>query len=251
MSVTAIIPACHGIPHGVRALLAQDIDVRVIVLANGDGPTRVPGAEVLQVEWQGHGLTRQAALDHVDTEYVFFTVDDAVCLGRDCIRTLVEALDAGGWDAVTAQQVPCADADPITVDRLRRWTPPGEQVVATAQVDHVSAMYRAQTLLQHPLPSVPIAEDAWWSRGRRVAYVPAARVQHSHKREPMALYRRNRAIHAELIRMGQVPRVPSLAALVRALPGVVRPTLKAGPGELGNQMAELLGQWQGSREARR
>jgi hypothetical protein len=251
MSVTAVIPACQGLPRGVRALQAQDIEVRVIVLSNGDGPQRVPGAEVVQVEWRGHGLTRQAALEHVESEYVFFTVDDAVCLGRECLRTMVEALESGSWDAVTAQQIPCKDADPITVERLRRWTPPGEQVVTTAQVDHVAALYRTETLRLHPLPPVPIAEDAWWSRGRRIGYVPMARVQHSHHREPRALYRRNRAIHAELIRMGQAPRVPSLGALIRALPGVVRPTLQVGPGELSNQVAELLGQWQGSREARR
>ena len=251
MSVTAIIPACNEMPHGVRALLAQDIDVRVMVLSNGSGPTRVGGADVVRVQWQGHGPTRQAAIAKVQTDYVFFTVDDAVCLGTDCIRTLVEALDSGGGDAVMAQQIPRADADPITIERLRRWTPPGVEVVATAQVDHVAALYRTETLRRHPLPPVPIAEDAWWSLGKRVGYVPMARVKHSHSREPRALYARNRAIHAELIRMGQAPRIPSIAALVRALPGVVRPTLKAGPSELKNQVAELLGQWQGSREARR
>jgi len=250
-TVTAIIPACNGLPHGVRSLLAQDIAVRVLVLSNGQGPSRVPGAEVLTVPWLGHGPTRQAALAHVATEYVFFTVDDAVCLGRDCLSTLVEALQAGDWDAVTAQQVPHADADPVTVERLRRWTPPGDQVVPISQVDHVAALYRTEMLRLHPLPDVPIAEDAWWSRDRRTGYVPSARVQHSHRRRPLALYRRNRAIHAELIRMGEAPRVPSLSALVRALPGVVQPALTGGPAELGNQVAELLGQWQGSREARR
>jgi hypothetical protein len=203
------------------------------------------------VAWQGHGATRQAAVDAVDTEYVFFTVDDAVVLGRSCIRTLVDALEAGRWDAVTAQQVPRAEADPVTVAHLRRWTPPGVEVVATAQVDHVAALYRTETLRRHPLPPVPIAEDAWWSRGRRVAYVPQARVQHSHLREPAALFRRNRAIHAELVRMGEPPQVPNLTALVRALPGVVRPALQSGPSELSNQVAELFGQWQGGRAARR
>ena len=251
MSVTAIIPACRGIPHGVRSLLAQDIDVRVMVLSNGDGPARVPGADVVRVPWEGHGPTRQAAIGRVQTEYVFFTVDDAVCLGTDCVRTLVDALEAGDWDAVTAQQVPLPDADPVTVDRLRRWTPPGQEVVATAQTDHVAALYRTQTLRDHPLPPAPIAEDAWWSQGKRVGYVPMARVQHSHPREPAALYQRTRAIHAELVRMGHPPRVPSLAALVRSLPGVLQPALKGGPSELGNQVAELLGQWQGSRQGRR
>ena len=67
MSVTAIIPACRGLPFGVRALLSQDVEVRVLVLSNGSGPTRVPDAEVIPVEWQGHGATRQAALKYVKT----------------------------------------------------------------------------------------------------------------------------------------------------------------------------------------
>jgi len=250
MSVTAIIPACR-LPYGVRSLNAQDIAVRVLVLSNGDGPQQVPGAEVHRVEWAGHGATRQAAISMVDTEYVFFTVDDAVCLGTDCIRTMVEALEAGSWDAVIAQQMPQADADPITIDRLRNWTPPGESVVRTKQVDHVATLYRTETLRRHPLPPVPIAEDAWWSLGRRVGYVPMARVLHSHSRSPGPLYQRNRAIHAELIRMGHPAKVPNLPALLRALPGLVQPVIKAGPRELGNQLAELVGQWHGSREARR
>jgi hypothetical protein len=251
VSVTAIIPACRGLPFGVRALLSQDVEVHVLVLSNGSGPARVPDAEVIPVEWQGHGATRQAALEYVKTEHVFFTVDDAVCLGRRCLRTLVEALESGGWDGVMPRQVPQVDADAVTVDRLRRWTPGGHEVVERAQIDHVAALYRTETLRLHPLPSVPIAEDAWWSRDRRIGYVPMARVRHSHRREPGALYRRNRAIHAQLVAMGQDPSIGSLSALVQALPGVVRPTIKAGPSELGNQLAELIGQWQGSREARR
>ncbi len=244
-AVTAVIPTRGDSHPAVDALLSQDVDVRVLVLSNGAGPTRIPGADVIRIPWRGHGPTRQEAIAHVQTPYVFFTVDDAIPLGAGCLRTLIEALQSGDWDAVTGRQIPWPDADAVTAARLRRWTPPGRDVVVTEQVDHVAAVYRTDTLRRHPLPDVPIAEDAWWSMGKRIGYVPTAPVLHSHTRSPGALYRRNRDIHAQLVAMGRAARVPSIGALVGALPGSVRPTLSGGVGELFNQVAELLGQWRG------
>ncbi len=248
--VTAVIPSSRGMPIGIAALRAQDVDVSVLVLSNGEGPSEVPGAEVKRVEWRGHGATRAAALELVDTEFVFFTVDDAIPLGEGCLRTMVEVLRGGDWDAVVARQIPWPDADAVTAARLRRWTPPGQHVVPMAQTDHVATLFRAQTLRQHPIPDRPIAEDAWWSQGRRIAYVPMAPVLHSHERRPAALYARNRAIHAELVSMGQTPRIPGIGEALASLPGVVRPALAAGPLELANQLAEIAGQWAGAVSAR-
>lgn len=244
--VTAIIPCSRGNPAGVAALFKQDVQVRVLVLANGpEAPKRVPGAEVIEVPWEGHGRTRQAAIARVTDPYVLFTVDDALPLGAGFLRTLVEALEEGGWDAVTARQIAWPDADRVTRERLRRWTPAGHKVVPFPQADHVATLYRTETLRRHPLPDVPIAEDAVWSMGRRVGYVPGAPILHAHRREARALYTRNRDIHAELVAAGQASTVPSLATLASALPGVVRPTLIGGRGELWSQLGELAGQWRG------
>lgn len=249
--VTVILPCSRGMPLGVPALLRQDLPVRVLVLANGpEAPTRVPGAELLQVPWLGHGPTRQAALSQVRDPYVFFTVDDALVLGAGFLRTLVDALESGGWDAVTARQIAWPDADAVTADRVRRWTPAGHQTVPAPQADHVASLYRTETLRQHPLPPVPIAEDAAWSRGRRVGYVPMAPVVHSHTRSPGPLYRRTRDIHAQLVAHGQAPVVDSLGQVMGALPGVVRPAILGQRGEWQNQVAELLGQWRGARLGR-
>lgn len=245
--VTAIVPCSRGVPIGVSALFKQDLAVRVLVLANGpEAPKRVPGAELLAVPWEGHGRTRQRALAHVTDPYVFFTVDDALPLGAGFLRTLVEALEDGGWDAVTARQIAWPDADRVTRERLRRWTPAGHVVVPFPQTDHVATLYRTETLRRSPLPDVPIAEDAVWSRGRRIGYVPGAPVLHAHRRDSGDLFRRNRDIHAELVAAGGAPSVPSLAQLVSALPGVVRPALVGGRGELWNQLGELAGQWRGA-----
>jgi hypothetical protein len=245
-TITAVIPCNRGIPLGLRALREQDVDVEVLILSNGDGPEAVDGAQVLRVPWEGHGSTRAGAIQHIESDYVFFTVDDAIPMGQGCLSTLVDALENGRWDAVVARQIPWPDADAVTATRIRHWTPPGEKVTSFPQTDHVGTLMRTETLRSFPIPAVPIAEDAWWSIDRRVGYVPMAPVLHSHTREPGPLFERNRAIHAQLVAMGRPPTVPDFAAWVRALPGVVRPTLAGGPGELANQLAELTGQWWGA-----
>lgn len=252
LRVTAVIPCSRGRPLGVRALLAQDVAVRVIVLSNGPGgPREVPGAEVIRVPWEGHGRTRARALAHVRDPWVLFTVDDALPLGAGFVRTLVEAAEAGGFDAVMARQVPWPDSDPVTRRRLRAWTPAGRTPVEVPQVDDVAALYRTEVLRRAPFPDVPIAEDLAWSRDHRTGYAPRAPVAHAHRRRPAALFARERAMHAMRVRLGLPPTVPDLRAAVGALPGVLRPVLAAGPAELPNQLAELAGQWLGARDARR
>ncbi len=245
-TVTAVMPCSRGQPIGVPALLRQDVSVSVLVLSNGAGPREVEGAVVERVTWSGHGATRAAAIDSVDSEYVLFTVDDAMPLGRGCVGAMVGALENGPWDAVVARQIPWPDADPVTVERLFEWTPPGTEVVSFSQADHVATLYRTETLRRYPIPPKPIAEDAWWSRGRRVGYVPTAPFLHSHRRTPLTLYTRNKAIHAELIAMGQSAKISSPLSALGALPSALRPALKLDPLETMNQLAEIAGQWAGS-----
>lgn len=250
--ITVVIPTHRRVPLGMRAWLAQEPRPRVLVLANGDdGPSRVTGADVVKLAWLGHGATRQAALDHVDTPLVLFSVDDALPLGRGFLRTLAQGLQAGGWDAAVARQLPWPDADHVTAERIRRWTPSGQRVVEFPQADNVATLYRTEVLRRHPFPAVPTAEDAWWSAGRRIAYVPMAPVLHSHERSPRSLFRRERSMHEQLVAMGRPPAVASLGSLVGALPSIVRPAIKGGRQELVNQLAELAGQYAGARRGRK
>jgi hypothetical protein len=250
--VTVVIPSHRRTPLGLAGWVAQDVRPRVLVVSNGaQGPVQAPGAELLRMDWLGHGETRQEAVERVRTPYVFFTVDDALPLGRGLLRTLVEELEKGAYEAVVARQIPWPDADHITAERLRRWTPSGERAVDFPQTDNVGTLYRTELLRRAPFPDVPIAEDAWWSLGRRIGYVPFAPVLHSHERSPRELFRRNKAIHEQLVRMGRPPTVKGLGAVLGALPGAVRPVAKGGMRELGNQVGELLGQWAGGRAGRR
>jgi hypothetical protein len=244
--VTVVIPTHRRTPVGLLGFRQQDIATTVMVLANGEA-TGVEGDAILQVDWLGHGATRMAAIEHITTEYTLFSVDDATPVGEGAVRALVEALTEGNYDAVFGRQIPQDDADVITVERLAEWTPEGASHYETDRHDHVFALYKTSTLREFPLPNVAIAEDLHWSIGRRIGYVPNAAVIHSHKRHPLELYRRTKAIHSELKSIGREPQVPSFMSLLGALPGVVKPTLKGGISELPNQIAELLGQWRGGR----
>ena len=97
---------------------------------------------------------------------------------------------------------------------------------------------------------MPIGEDLHWRQGRRIGYVPGAVVVHSHPRQARELYRRTRDLHLQHQLLGEPPTVPSLAAVLGALPGLVRPVMQAGAPELKCQLAELLGQWRATRLAR-
>jgi len=248
--VTAVIPSHRNTPIGLQALREQDVAVDVLVLANGAAKGELDGDRVLNVPWLGHGATRQEGVTQATGDYVLFTVDDALPRGRGCVRALVEALDEGGYDAVFGRQVPWPSADAVTARRLEQWTPPGRGHFRVEQLDHVFALYRRSTLLEHPLSAVPIGEDLHWRQGRRIGYVPGAPVVHSHVRRAGELYRRTRDLHVQHHLVGDAPRVPSLASVITALPGLVRPTLMAGPREIPNQLAELFGQWRAARITR-
>lgn len=240
--VSAVIPTNRGTPLGLAALRAQDVQMEVVVLQNGRPKGIVDGDRVYALDWRGHGATRQRGVELAKGDYILFTVDDALPRGRGVVRLLVEALEAGGYDAVYGRQAPWPTSDAVTRDRLAAWTPGGREHHLSQRLDHVFALARRDFLLQNPLPDAPIAEDLLWRQGRRIGYVPGAVVIHAHPRRPGELYRRTRDIHAQHIQLGEAPLVPNGAALVAALPGVVAPTLRAGPGELVNQLAELLGQ---------
>lgn len=245
--VTVVVPCHQGPPAGLGALLAQDHPVEVLVVANGGGPRRVPGARVVALPWAGHGPTRQRALDHVRTELVLFLSDDARPLGRGWLGTLVAALLGGGWDAVVARQVAWPDAPAAVRARVAAWTPLGDGTLPFPQADHVATLHRTALLRRHPLPPVEIAEDLIWSPGRRVGLVGAAPVLHSHPPRFWPAFTRARAEHAVRAAHGQPVPGAAPGALLRGLLGLPRrvwaeglPTAAAGAGE-------LLGQWAGPR----
>jgi hypothetical protein len=229
IAVSVVIPTHRARPIGLATLAAQDVDVETVVLANG------AFTEGIRVPWEGHGLTRRRGVALVRHPYVLFTVDDALPLGAGFLRTLVEALEDGGYDAVYARQLPWPTSDAVTRARLRTWTPAGQVHGPGSSLDNVAALYRTQALVDDPFDNVPIAEDWHWGRRHRVGYVPTAAVAHAHPRRFRTLFERTRDIHRERIRAGEPASVPDLGTLVRGLPSVLGPDLRGALGELLGQ----------------
>ena len=197
--VTVVIPTHRQIPVGLEAFKRQSSKIHVLLNAAVDIP-HVSGVQIRLVSWKGHGQTRQKALQHVDTPYVFFSVDDAIPLAG-CLNRLIEEMEGEGgdqWDALISRQIPFPTADRYTKDQLALWTPHADRTYPVSQCDHVGTLYRTETLRDHPIPNVSIAEDAWWSKGKRIGCVPNAYIVHSHPRHTLALMKREYAIHKEL-----------------------------------------------------
>ncbi|MSQ01576.1 MAG: hypothetical protein EXR71_06745 [Myxococcales bacterium] len=233
--VTAVIPTHRARPIGIDALLAQDVEVEVIVLANGNYTDGV------RVPWEGHGRTRQVGVELARHPWVLFTVDDALPLGAGFVRALVEAAEAANYDAVVARQVPWPTADPVTRTRLRSWTPAGHGHRPSLMLDNVAALYRRDALLADPFDSVPIAEDWLWGRRHRIGYLPDAPVLHSHARRMRDGFHRTRAIHGQRQLAGEAPTVPDLPSLLRALPSTLGRDARGALGELLGQYAAARG----------
>ena len=247
-SVSVIIPTHRKRPIGLEAFQAQQGVCEVITLINGALDLEIEGGR--RVVWQGHSRTRQAAVSQAQGDFVLFSVDDALPRGTGCVREMVNGLRQGHFDAVTGRQLPWPDSDPFTQDRLVKWTPAGDECQAWNQVDNVFALYPKELLLRDPFPDVPIAEDLHWSVSHNVGYVPTAPIVHAHKRSPGSLYKRTRALHVEHCRIGEPPRVPNLTSLIRAIPSALKMGFHYGAGEIPNQLAELLGQYQGAKMLR-
>ncbi len=228
--VTVIVPSSRGRPLGLDAWRAQDVPVRVRVLANGAWQGREE-PEVEHVQWRGHGPTRAAALDTVDTPWVLFSVDDAIPLGAGFVRALMHA--CADADVATARQIPWPDADAATAARVCAWTPWFADGAPRpwATVDHVAAIYRTELLRRFPVPAVSTAEDWVWARrfggAVRLVYAPAAAVLHSHPPRLRATFARARAEHQVRRAEGEAPRLRSAWEVACNLPGAAAPGLRA------------------------
>ena len=202
------------IPMNASVFLAEDAyeqSKATLLLCNGKSQVTTAKATVCYVPWYGHARTRKLARKYVKTKYVFFSVQDAFPIGN-MLLSLVEEMEKGAWDILIPRQVPWADCHEIDQERIWKWTPPNDSVYRMPHADHVGSLYRTEDIIQWSLADVPIAEDVWWSLGRRVGCVPWAKLIHSHPFSGRALFQRERAMHAQLHALGylQPPKLRSL-----------------------------------------
>jgi hypothetical protein len=196
------------IPINTPVFLAEDAYSQakeVHLLSNGLGVRDAFDAQIFRVPWKGHAQTRKESIANIKTKYTFFSVQDAFPVG-DMLLSLVQEYERGGWDILLPRQIPWSDCGHRDRMRILSYMPNREEVYEMLHADHVGALYRTCDLQQWALANVPIAEDVWWSQGRRVGCVPWAKLVHSHRSDNSTIFARERAIHAQLHTLGLLER---------------------------------------------
>ena len=236
--ISVVIPSAQKDLNGPLRWKETSGVLEVLLLYNGDEvPPEDSKIRVIKVPWEGHGLTRQSAVSLCRGRFVFFTVDDALPL-PGIFSELLKAFNDLDGDAFVARQIPWPDAHSAVRDRLSLWMPYSTCPYLFSQSDHVGTLYLKETLLNDPLPSVQIAEDLIWSLQKRVFVVPKATILHSHRRDMVSLFLRERQIYRILTRMGVAPNI----ALARLPLYLVRQMHKHGLQEMVCSLGEELGQ---------
>jgi len=230
-----------------------------------------------------HGTTRNAGVAACRGELVTLLVQDALPAADDWLESLIAPLRRDPRLAGTcARQLPRQAASAVTRHYLAGWAAaaaeprtmevrdaPAWSALAPAErlalctFDDVCACIRRSVWERFPFQPTAIAEDVEWARevllaGWRLAYVPQARVVHSHERSARHELRRTRAIHRRLGDLVGLRTIPTAGHLLRAFAATVplharlacrRP---AGlPRALALAVAWPLGQYLGGREAAR
>jgi len=268
------------LPEVLDGLEGQEVDAEVEVVAVDSGSTD-GSAELLarradrliQVEPESfnHGLTRNLGLQRCRGELVVLLVQDAVPAGRDLLAELCAPLWGDERLAGTfARQLPRAEAGPLARGYARRWItssarPRLAQIQDAARLarlspwdqyrlccfDNVCSCIRRDVWALHPFEEVTFAEDLLWAKrvltaGHRLAYVPGARVIHSHDRGAAYELRRTYLAHQQLRALFGLRTVPTPLHLALAVAGTMGSHMRwlarsdraeAGMGELKRAVA--------------
>lgn len=230
-----------------------------------------------------HGATRNAGVAACRGDLVALLVQDALPVGDDWLGSLTEPLRRDPRLAGTcARQLPRPAASAVTRHYLARWAAaaaePRTMEVRDAQAwnafapaerlalctfDDVCSCIRRSVWERLPFRPTAIAEDVAWARdallaGWRLAYVPQARVVHSHERSARHELRRTRATHRRLGSLLGLRTIPTAGHLLRACAATVPLHARlawrqpaALPRALALAVAWPLGQYLGGREAAR
>jgi GT2 family glycosyltransferase len=287
--VAVAIPVLNGGDRLLQALAAAAEQegvgtVQLLVADSGsdDGAVeramqRWPSLAVFDVIGRfDHGRTRTELVLAARAPIVALLSQDAVPQGP---RYLAELLASFADDAVLgayARQVPRPGADPLVVDALSRWTPPGDapllrrappagwgsltpwERLERSRFDNVGSTVRRSAIEALPFPSRSFGEDLAWGRaaldaGGALAYVPTAVVEHHHDPTVAEAFARNRVAHRQAAAEFGLLAVPSLPAGARALVGgVLDDARRVGPTwalrGLPRRLGALAGQYVGARE---
>jgi rhamnosyltransferase len=201
------------LPHCLPHIINSPLRPRVLVVdsSSADGTVQIAeqmGAETLVIPRNklNHGLTREKARKHLNTEIAVMMTPDAYPTDEGLLNRLIAPVAKGIVSATYARQIPHDDADifeafpryfnyPVE-GHVRSLNDLGRLGVLTFFFSDSCAAYNNHALDEiGGFPSVLMAEDAitvarLLRRGYRVAYVSDAVVKHSHRYTLRAEFRR-------------------------------------------------------------
>jgi rhamnosyltransferase len=178
-----------------------------------------------------HGETRNRAVAVTTTEYVILSVQDALPMSTTLALELLQPLeDDPALCAVYGRQVPMPNCHPVLAERIGAWAGGTEPVVQELgerrwdrleprerlqliRYDHVIAAMRRSAWERQRFEQLPFGEDVAWAarlirNGLRLAFAPAAIVEHSHNRSAWDEARRIYCDHSNLRRLVGLVSVP-------------------------------------------
>ncbi len=183
-----------------------------------------------------HGGTRNLALHQTSADFIILSVQDALPLSATVAHELVSPMVADPELCATyGRQVPRDSCHPVLRARIGEWAGGDEPVVqelagqdwgsmdpfdrlGLIRYDHVIACVRRSTWEQHLIGEVSFGEDVEWASrviraGGRIAFAPAAVVEHSHDRTPWDEARRIYCDHRNLSHLVGLVTVPERALI--------------------------------------
>ncbi len=272
-AVTAIIPVRNGAATLARCLTALrsqklEIGLNIVVLdsASTDGSREIAarfGATVIPVEpgTFNHGATRNLGVQHAQTEFLYFTVQDAFFADDAMLNQMLRHFKNENVAAVNGMQA----VEPVAANNPAVWfkrisKPVARQIsfqqgkfaelsredeFAATAWDNVNALYRRSALDTIPFQQTNFAEDRLWAKdalakGFTLVHDPAVVVFHYHHLSFLYHYNTTLLLHVLYFRkFGLVQNRPSALQYVRRSYYV----LKTGNIPLSKKLYWVLHNW--------
>lgn len=219
--ITVVIPVKNGektLYDCLFSIKKQNISSLVEILIVDSGSTdcsaeisrQFDDVRVIQIDPHNfnHGLTRQNSLEFVNTEFVLFTVQDAVLRDENTINLMLSHLRDNEIAAVCGKQVVKKSPHNNPLNWFKPISEPGYRKVQWSESenstddlfkmtfwDNVSALYRTKTLFEIPFKECVFGEDRLWARdalksGEYLVYDDRAQFYHYHHETYSDRYKR-------------------------------------------------------------
>lgn len=248
---SVVIPTYNGIETIVPCLekvLNQNTDwpyeVYVVDSGSTDGTldflTRLPiTLDCISQNEFGHGRTRNHAVSRTRGDYIVFLVQDAEPVTGNWLQTLVETTERLSVAGAFGQQIPRPNASFFTKRQMENTLPdmsksqvkvldsghdwyrlsPRQRYELTFFHDANSCVSR-DCMLDFPYLDVSYGEDLDWAKrvllaGHGIAYVPDAKVIHSHDRSMLYDLKRAYADHSLAKQLFELTQFRSLSDMLR------------------------------------